>query len=85
MAVLAGQKNVAAVATPEQLAGATAATYVTVQAKPSNTKSVFLGNNTTQLLELVPGASIATSLTNLNQLFVRVQVAGEGVTYLGTT
>jgi len=83
MALLAGEKVVASAATPEALAGSTVSTSVVVQSKPANTKSLFIGTNTTQKLELLPGATVAFNVTNLNQVFVKVQVNGEGVNYLG--
>jgi hypothetical protein len=85
MAVLAGQKNVAATGTPEPLAGSTTSVSVTVQAKSTNTRSVFVGNATNQFVELPPGASVALNVTNLNQVFIKVQVNGQGVNYLGVS
>jgi len=85
MPVLAGQKVVASAATPEALAGSTASLSVAVQAKYTNTKSVFVGNSTNQFVELVPGASVALNATNLNQVFLKVQVNAEGANYLGVS
>ena len=85
MALLAGQKTVAAAATPEALAGSTVSISVVVQAKSLNTKSLFVGNSTTQQVELLPGASVAFNVTNLNQVFIKVQVNAEGVNYLGVS
>jgi hypothetical protein len=83
MAFVAGEKIVASAATPAALAGSTTVTSVVVQAKYTNTKSVMIGTNTTQKVELVSGASVAFNVTNLNLVFVKVQVDGEGVNYLG--
>lgn len=81
--LLAGQKTVAAAETPEPLAASTPCRSVTVQAKPTNTKSVMLGNASAQFLELPPGASISIGIADLALVYVKVQVAGEGVNYLG--
>jgi hypothetical protein len=83
MAFVAGEKVVASTAVPEALAGSTAVTSVVVQAKVTNTKNVMIGTNTTQKLELPSGATVACNVTNLNLVFVKVQVNGEGVNYLG--
>jgi hypothetical protein len=83
MAFVAGEKVVASAATPEALAGSTVVTSVVIQAKVANTKNVMIGTNTTQKLELAPGASVAFNVGNLNLPFIRVQVNGEGVNYLG--
>jgi hypothetical protein len=85
MALLAGQKTVALAATPEALAGSTVSVSVVVQAKPVNTKSVFIGTNTNQFLELLPGQSVGFDVANLNQVFVKVGTNGEGVNYLGAS
>ena len=83
MAFVAGEKLVASAATPEALAGSTTVTSVVVQAKPGNTKSLFIGTSGTQKLELLPGASVGFNVTNLNLVFVKVQVNNEGANYLG--
>ncbi len=84
MAILAGQKTVTTGGLPaEALAASTAATSVLVQSKRSNTRPVFLGNSTDQHVELAPGASVAIEVANLNEVYVRVEVSGEGVNYLG--
>lgn len=81
--VLAGEKVVTAAATAEAMAGNVVCVSVTVQAKSSNTLSVKLGNATGQYIELLPGASIAIGIGNLNLIYVKVSVNGEGVNYLG--
>jgi hypothetical protein len=83
MALVAGEKVVASAVTPEALAGSITTTSVVVQSKSTNSKSLFIGTSTAQKLELLPGASVAFNVTNLNQVFVKVQVNGEGVNYLG--
>ncbi|MEO7986920.1 MAG: hypothetical protein ABI766_10330 [Gemmatimonadales bacterium] len=83
MAFVAGEKLVASAATPEALAGSTTVTSVVVQAKVANTKTVMIGTNTTQKVELPAGASVGFNVTNLNLVFVKVQVNNEGVNYLG--
>jgi hypothetical protein len=85
MALLAGQKTVASTATPEALAASTVSISVLVQAKSANTKSVFIGTNTNQFLELLAGQSVAFDVANLNQVFIKVGVNGEGVNYLGAS
>ncbi len=83
MAFVAGEKSVASAGTPEALAGSPTVTSVVVQSKPTNSKSLFIGTNATQKVELLPGASLAFNVTNLNLVFVKVQVNGEAVNYLG--
>ena len=85
MPLLAGQKTVALATTPEALAASTVSVSVMVQAKPANTKSVFLGTSANQFVELLPGQSVAFDVTNLNQVFVKVGTNGEGVNYLGAS
>jgi hypothetical protein len=83
MALLAGQKSVASAGAPEALAASTASLSVVVQAKRSNTRSVLLGTSSVQFLELLPGESVGFDVQNLNQVYVKVSVNGEGVNYLG--
>lgn len=82
-AVLAGEKVVAAAATPEALAASTACRSVIVQAKKTNTKSVYLGNAAGQYVEVEAGASVLIPVANLSTVYVKVQQNGEGVNYLG--
>jgi hypothetical protein len=84
--IRAGEKTVAASATPEAIVtGAVGALIraVVIQAKLENTDSVYLGNATTQKLELVPGASIGFDVLNLNKVYLKVDVNGEGINYFG--
>lgn len=80
---LAGDKDVAAVATPEALAASTSCTYALVQAKPANTSNCFVGNASSQEVELEPGQAWAFAIDNLNKIYVRVGTNGDGVNYTG--
>jgi hypothetical protein len=80
---LAGEKVVAAAATPEALAADVACRRVCIQAKTTNTQSIFVGNAAGQYLELAPGASVERYPSNLNLIYIKVQVNGEGVNYGG--
>ena len=81
--VLAGEKVVAASATPEALASDTDCSYVLIQAKSDNTSSVFVGNDTGQEVELPPLGAWAFAIDNLDKIYVRVVTNGDGVNYTG--
>jgi hypothetical protein len=81
--LLAGEKIVALAITAEALAASTASSYVIVQAKSTNTGAVAVGNATTQKASLLANESVAIEIDNLNKVYIKVAVNGEGVNYVG--
>lgn len=83
--VLAGEKTVAQSATPEALASSTTIVNgVLIQAKPSNTARVSIGNSSVQFVELVRGGDwVVLPFDDLANIYVSVAVNGEGVNYIG--
>lgn len=47
------------------------ATSVLIQADPDNTDDIFLGNATSQSVQLQPGQSIAVQINNVNKLYAK--------------
>lgn len=84
--IRAGEKVVALAATPEAMTTQETGRqirHVVIQAKKGNTTTCYLGNATTQKLELSPGESIGLVVLNLNKIYVKVGLNGEGVNYFG--
>lgn len=82
--LLEGDKTVAAAATPEVLAASTPVkNSVIVQAKSTNTGAVYVGNATNQHVELNALDSVVVVCDNLNLIYIKVAVNGEGVNYVG--
>lgn len=79
--VLAGEKVISSTGTPEALASSTTCTYALVQAKPENTSNCFVGNNSTQKVELEPGQAWSFSIDNLSKIFIKVGTDNDGVNY----
>jgi len=52
--------------------GSMTCTEVIMQASPSNTESVLMGNAATQSMRLSAGATLTVPVSNLNQLWGRV-------------
>lgn len=85
LTLVAGDKDVTASATPEALGSGVLKKGVYVQAKSDNTQSVYVGDASSQEWEL--GAGDETPLLrvdNLNDVYVKVSVNGEGVAYIGS-
>jgi hypothetical protein len=83
--LLAGQKSVALVATPEPVTAiATAVKSVVIQAKSTNTAVCSVGNAAAQYHELYPGDAVSIDIDDLNKIYIKVSVNGEGINYLGT-
>lgn len=83
--LLAGDKDVSAAATPEALASSTTVlNSVLVQAKTDNTDSVYVGNSSSQEVELTPGDMIVVVCADLASIYIKVAVNGEGVNYIGS-
>lgn len=80
---LAGEKTISTAGSAEELASDTDCSSVTIQAKKSNTDSVYIGDDSDQYLELDPGESISIAVNNLNLLYIDVEVDDEGVNYVG--
>jgi len=80
----AGEKVVASAGTPEALGSALVFNSILVQAKSSNTGKVYVGNSTTQNVELEAGDVVIVVIDNLSKVYVKVAVNGEGVNYVGS-
>jgi len=82
--LLDGDLDVAASATPEALATSTTVlNSVLIQAKTGNTGSVFVGNSSTQHVELEAGDMVVVVVDDLAKIYIKVAVNGEGVNYTG--
>lgn len=81
--IFADEKVVAETGTPEPLGSGVLKNGVLIQAKVTNTQSVYIGNATKQPVELTPGEALPFPASNLDKLYVKVAVDGEGVNYLG--
>lgn len=87
-----GQQEVAAAATPEQLAANQACTSVAITAQIGNTKQVAIGfSNAVRAtagaeigMQLQPGDTVVYNVDNLNKIWVDAQVNGEGVSFTYT-
>jgi len=84
-----GQKAVALIATPEALHADQAIKHsVVIQAIDEtvggNTSAVYVGNSGSQNIKLDPGESTRMFTDNLNKIYIRVLVNGEGVNYNGS-
>lgn len=79
-------KTVAAAATPESLVAAstTIKNSVLIQAKPANTDTVYIGDSASQPNELEPADAIVVVIDDLVKIYVKVDVNGEGVNYIGS-
>ena len=78
---LAGDKDVAATGTPEAMATSTSCVYALIQAKTGNTSNCFVGNATSQEVELEPGQAWAFAIDNLSKIYIKVGTNGDGVNY----
>lgn len=58
-----------------------AVTEVIVQADPDNTDSVFIGNATSQSIELLPGAVYAMPISNVNKLYAKAKSGTQTVNW----
>ena len=54
------------------MVGSQAATEILIQANPSNTESVLIGNATNQYIRLSAGVTITLPISNLNQIYGKV-------------
>lgn len=82
-----GHKTVAAAGTAEAIASSTACRSVLIQARGTNTQSVYIGtsavpNTGVDGWELPPYGSIGFDCTNLSEIYVNSVVNGEGVNFL---
>lgn len=85
-----GIKNVTTAGTAVQLSSTSVACrMVQIQARPENTGVVVVGSSgvvaasaTRRGIALVPGASVALRVTDLNKLYLDSAVSGEGVSYV---
>lgn len=83
--LLVGSKTVSATGTPEALASSTTVkNSVLIQAKSTNTASVYIGNSSFQYVELRPVDATVVIIDNLATIYVKVDVNGEGVNYMGS-
>lgn len=82
-----GSKTVAATATPEVLAASTACVWVQIQALAANTGFITVGIGATpgpatgQGVRLSANDVVSYDLSNLNLVWLRTSVLGEGVSY----
>jgi len=83
--LLAGDKTVAAAATPEVLVATSTLVKnsVIIQAKSTNTGAVYVGDATNQDVELNALDSVVVVCDNLNLIYIKVAVNGEGVNFVG--
>lgn len=81
--VLADEKIVTSKDTPEALGSGAIKNSVLVQAKSDNTDKVYIGNASKQEVELAAGENVVVVADNLNKIYVKVSVDGEGVNYVG--
>lgn len=65
------------------LAASTACNWVVIQADPDNTADVFVGNSTSQSIQLVPGQSVTLPVTNLATVYVKSASGTMRVNYNG--
>jgi hypothetical protein len=85
-----GRKTVATPGTAEAIAGSTSAKRVIVTAETDNTDLIVVGDSTVVAalgtrrgIPLAPGQTTdPINVTNLNQVYLDVLVAGEGATYV---
>lgn len=83
--ILSGSQTVATAGTPVQLiVASTAARGVVVQADPTNTGNILVGNVTSQDVVLFPGDSVSLDIDDLNKVYIDSTVNGEGASYLGS-
>lgn len=86
-------KLVAAAATPEVLyASSKKVSSVIIQALSTNTDFIYIGNSSNQTFALAPGKSIeihgdgldhgTSAWFDINEIYIRVNVNGEGVAYM---
>jgi len=83
-AVLAGEKIVATAGTPVPLGSGALRVGVLIQAKPGNTGVIYVGNPTTQKVELSAGKDIFVRVDDLADIYIDASVSGEGVNYIGS-
>jgi hypothetical protein len=82
--IFSGQQAVTTTAAP--LPANILAASITVQARTTNTISIFLGGaavTTTTGLELPPGAAITLQITNSNVVYVVAASTGANVSWAG--
>jgi hypothetical protein len=78
-----GTKTVALAVTPEVLAASTAVAGVLIQALRTNTSFVSIGNAGAQTIVLYPLDWVFLFTNNLDDVYVDVDVNGEGVAFIG--
>jgi len=81
-----GQKTVTTAGTAEALAASTACLSVTVKALSTNTGNVYVGGAAVAAANgyiIQSGESISLDIDNLADIYLDVDVNGEGVSYLG--
>ena len=89
-ALVHGEKDVAAAATPEALVAAPTPieSMCHIKAKVTNTDTIFIGKDAAMTAAngypLSPGESVTFEIADLEAVFVRVVVNGEGVNYLAS-
>jgi hypothetical protein len=79
--VYAGEATVVTPGTDVPLAATTGVTYALVQAKSGNVGSVFVGNGSTQPVELVQLAAWAFTIDDLSKIRVDATNGGDGVNF----
>lgn len=55
--------------------------FVLIQAKTSNTASVFVGDSALQPFELLPGGSTTISVSNANEVYLRSTIENQAVAW----
>ncbi len=81
--LLAGTQSATTVAAALNSGTAAGCRQVLVQADPDNTVSVFVGNATTQPLELVPGDAATIGISDVAKVFVKTASSTATVNWLG--
>jgi hypothetical protein len=68
--------------TPVAIAGSVSIKRITLKAYGTNTGKIYVGDSTTQYLELEAGESIDINIDNLSKVWIDADVNAEGVTYI---
>ena len=82
LTLLSGSKTVASSATPEAVGTSQRIRAVMIQAKSTNTGDVRVGNSNSQDWRLDANDSVTIAVEDLADVYVDVDVNGEGVNFL---
>ncbi len=82
--ILDGATTVTTAGTPVALGASTAIKSVLIQADPSNTGLIYVGNASSQSIELSASDIYTIDIDNLSKVYIDSSVNGEGVAYNAT-